>query len=190
MFSYFLSFVDFRFTEFMLFLLRSPIPYISIVSFSSTLNILNTLSSCDKLELIGNVLKLSSDFIQKYCAIEINTAEQPQQTHQRWIDVENNVDRQRLSTLFQRWCLVKNESWVNVHLSSLFQRWQNNIEAMSMELPWFNVDELMLFQRWDLVEIECWADVYLSTLFHRWQNNVGTALKELSQFNVDDPALS
>ena len=83
MFSYFLSFVDFRFTEFMLFLLRSPIPYISIVSFSSTLNILNTLSSCDKLELIGNVLKLSSDFIQKYCAIEINTAEQPQPTHQR-----------------------------------------------------------------------------------------------------------
>ena len=103
--------------------------------------------------------------------------------------LRNNVDRQRLSTLFQRWYLVENESWADVHLSTLFQRWQNNVEATSIELRWFNVYEPMLSQRWNLVEIESWANVCLSTLFQRWWNNVETTLKELLQFNVDDPML-
>ena len=29
--------------------------------------------------------------------------------------------------LFQRWYLVENESWAHVCLSTLFQRWQNNV---------------------------------------------------------------
>ena len=73
--------------------------------------------------------------------------------------------------MFQRWYLVENESWANVHLSTLFQRWQKNVETTLIELRRFNVDEPMLFQRWNLVENESWADVCLSTLFQRWQND-------------------
>ena len=100
-----------------------------------------------------------------------NTRPNPANTstlNERW----NNVDRQRSSTLFQRWYLVENESWADAHLSTLFQRWQNNIETTLIELRRFNVDETKLFQRWDLVENKSWADVCLSTLFQRWQNNV------------------
>ena len=71
----------------------------------------------------------------------------------------------------------------------VFQRWQNIVEATSMELRRFSVDESTLFQRWNLVEKESSADVCLSTLFQRWQNNVETTLKELHQFNVDNPML-
>ena len=101
----------------------------------------------------------------------------------------NNVDRQPSSTLLQRWYLVENESWADLHLSTLFQRWQNNVDTMLIELRRFNVDEPTLFQHWNLVENESWADVCLSTLFQRWQNNVETTLKELRRFNVDDPML-
>ena len=65
-----------------------------------------------------------------------------------------------------------------------------DVEATSIELRWFNVDESILFQRWNLVEIESWADVWLvSMLFQRWQNKVETTLKELRQFNVDESVL-
>ena len=103
------------------------------------------------------------------------------------------------STLKQRWSstfinvettsFVENESWTDTHLSTLFQRWQNNVETTSIELRWFNFDEQMLFQRWNLVEIESWADVCLSTLFQHWQNNVETTLRVLRQFNVNNPIL-
>ena len=89
----------------------------------------------------------------------------------------------------QRWYLVENESWADVHLSTLFQRWRNNVETILIELRRFNVDKPTLFQRWNLVENESWADVCLSTLFQRWQNNVETTLIELRWFNVDDPML-
>ena len=95
-----------------------------------------------------------------------------QQTHQRW----NNVDRQRSSTLFQRWYLVENESWADVHLSTLFQRWQNNVETTLIELRRFNVDEPTLFQRWNLVENESSTDICLSTLFQRWWLNFVSTL--------------
>ena len=68
--------------------------------------------------------------------------------------------------------MADNESWTNVHLSTLFQRWQNSIETPLIELRRFNVDETKLFQLWDLVEDKTWADVCLLTLFQRWQNNV------------------
>ena len=101
----------------------------------------------------------------------------------------NNVDRQRSSTLFQRWYLVVNESWAEIHLSTLFQHWQNNVETTLIELRQFNVDEPTLIKHWNLVENESWANVCLSTLFQRWQNNVETTLIELRWFNVDDPML-
>ena len=47
----------------------------------------------------------------------------------------------------QRWCLVENESWAGVCLSTLFHHWQNNVETTLIELCWFNVDDQMLFQR-------------------------------------------
>ena len=75
----------------------------------------------------------------------------------------------------QRWYLVENETWVDVHLPTLFQRWQNNVEAMSIELCWFNVDEPMLFQRWNFVEIKSQADVCLS-IKCRWPNVVLTLI--------------
>ena len=101
----------------------------------------------------------------------------------------NNLDRQRSSTLFQRWYLVVDESWADVHLSTLFQHWQNHVETTLIELRQFNVDEPTLIQHWNLVENESWANVCLSTLFQRWQNNVETTLIELRWFNVDDPML-
>ena len=60
---------------------------------------------------------------------------------QRW----NNVDRQRSSTLFRRWYLVENESWADVHLSTLFkitfkQRWKNYVSSTSLKQRCFNVE--------------------------------------------------
>ena len=103
------------------------------------------------------------------CNIPANTSK----LNQRW----KNVDRQLSPTLFQRWCLVKYESWADVHLWTLFQRWQNNVEATSIELLWFNVDEPLLFQRWYLIEIESCTDLCLSALLQRWQKNVETNWK-------------
>ena len=85
----------------------------------------------------------------------------------------------------QRWYLVENESWADVHLPTLFQRWRNNVETILIELRRFNVDEPTLFQRWNLIENESWAEVCLSTLFQLWQNNVETTLIELRWFNFD-----
>ena len=101
--------------------------------------------------------------------------------NQRW----SIVDRQHSSTLFQCWCLVENENWADIHLSTLFQHWQNNVEKMFIELRRFNVDDPTLFQRWNSVENESWANVCLSTLFQRWQNNVD----RITSINADDPKL-
>ena len=79
---------------------------------------------------------------------------------------------------YQRWYLVENESWADVHLSTLFQSWQNNVETTLMQLRRFNVDDPILFQRWNLNENESWVYVCLSTLFQRLQNNVETTLTE------------
>ena len=65
----------------------------------------------------------------------------------------------------QRLYLVENESWADLHLLMLFQRWQNNVETTSRELRRFNVDKPTLFQPWYLVENESWGDVCLSTFF-------------------------
>ena len=90
---------------------------------------------------------------------------------------------------FQLWYLVENESWADIHLLMLFQRWQKNVGTALIELRWFDVGEPTLFQRWNLVENESWAGVCLSTVFQRWKNNVETTLKELHRFSVDDPKL-
>ena len=66
---------------------------------------------------------------------------------------------------------------VVVHLSTFFQRWQNNVKKRSIELRLFNVDELTLFQH-------LFIDV-ASTL----TNNVETTLKEYRRFNVGNPVL-
>ena len=93
---------------------------------------------------------------------------------QRW----NNIDPQRSSTLFQRWYLIENESWVDIHLSTLLQRWQNNVETTLIEIrrinvgePKFNVDAPKLFHCWYLVEKEGWVNVYSSALRKQHRNN-------------------
>ena len=83
----------------------------------------------------------------------------------------NNVDRQHSSTLFQRWYLVENESWADVCLSTLFQRWQNNVETTLKELRRFNVDDPMLFHCWYLVEKESWFNLGSSALGKQHWNN-------------------
>ena len=50
------------------------------------------------------------------------------------------------------WNLAKNESGANVCLPTLFQRWQNNVEAALKLFRPFNIDGLMFFQYWYLVE--------------------------------------
>ena len=73
-------------------------------------------------------------------------------------------------TFFQCSNLVENESWPDVCLSTLFQRWQNHVETTLKELRRFNVDDLMLFQRWCLLENESSVNVCSSALVHRWEN--------------------
>ena len=57
------------------------------------------------------------------------------------------------STLFQRWYLVENESWLDVHVSTLFQHWQKNVQTTLTELRRFNVDvvsTLIVSSKWNL----------------------------------------
>ena len=82
-----------------------------------------------------------------------------------------------------------NQLWNDIDLwrsSTLFQRWQNNVETTAIALRRFNVDKSTSSQCLILVENESWADVCLSTLFGRWQNNLETTLKELHRFNAND----
>ena len=48
-----------------------------------------------------------------------------------------NVDE---VTLFQSWNLGEKESWADVCLSTLFQRWRNNVETILKKLSRSNVD--------------------------------------------------
>ena len=107
-----------------------------------------------------DALRLVTYLCMKMEAIPANTST----LNQRW----NNIDRQRSSTLFQRLYLVGNESWVNVCLSTLFQRWQNNVETTLIELRPLNVNDSMLFKRRYLVENESWTNAYLPALFWLW----------------------
>ena len=90
-----------------------------------------------------------------------------QQTHQRW----NNVDRQCSSTLFRRWYLVENESWADVHLSTLFQRWQNNVDRItSIQRRWTNVVSPLKFGwKWKLSR-RMFIDVVSTLTKQRWNN--------------------
>ena len=81
-----------------------------------------------------------------------------------------NVDE---PTFFPHWSLVKNESWAEVCLSALLQRWQNNIEQHRQNY----VDSMFMtlwFQRWYLVKNGSWVNICSSTLHWRWENNVET----------------
>ena len=77
-----------------------------------------------------------------------------QETGQRW----NNGDRQFSSNLFYHWYVVANESWTNGCLLSLFQRWQDKVETMFIELLFSNLwkkifkDDSILVQQWYFVE--------------------------------------
>ena len=105
-----------------------------------------------------------------------------QQTHQRWINIETTL----IVNIHQRCYLVENESWADVHLSTLFQRWQNNVETTSIELHRFNVDEPTLLnrfmfidvvstlskQRWNKSNFEATLSIFVVLVFTReWLNN-------------------
>ena len=91
-----------------------------------------------------------------------------------------NVDE---PTLFQHWSLVKNESWAEVCLSALLQRWQNNIDRITLiQCRWlcgFNVDiwlkmeveSTYVLRRWGN-NIETTFSIFVALLFTRqWLNN-------------------
>ena len=81
-----------------------------------------------------------------------------------------NVDE---PTLLQRWNLIENGNWADVCLSTLFQRWQNNVETTLIELRWSNVDDPMSFQCWYYVEKESWVNGCSSVLRKlHWKNFV------------------
>ena len=77
---------------------------------------------------------------------------------ERWRSTLNQrcVDRQRSSTLFQRWYFVENESWADVHFSTLCQCWQNNTESTpikttSIQRRLLNVVSTLIFGwKWKL----------------------------------------
>ena len=48
-------------------------------------------------------------------------------------------------TLFQRWYWFENESWADVCLSTLFQRWKNKVKTLLMDLLLFTIDGPVLF---------------------------------------------
>ena len=110
------------------------------------------------------------------------------------INVETTLICQRSSTLFQCWCLVENESWTDVHLSTLFQRWQNNVDRIaSIQRRWTKVVPSLKFgwkwklsrrmfvdvvsaltkQRWNNVDrvtlTQCWWPNFVSTLALGWK---------------------
>ena len=95
------------------------------------------------------------------------------------------------STLKQRWYLVENESWADVHLWMLFQRWQNNIETLLIELRRWNVDEPTCFnvEIWLKTKVEptyvyrhCFK-VDKTTLKQRWKSYVDSMMMTQCCFN-------
>ena len=129
--------------------LKNPSKHIDV---ESTL-IVNVHRRCFNVD-IWLKMKVEPTYIFRRC---FNVEETP------WIKLRRfNVDYQ---TLFQRWCLVENESWVDVCLSTLFQRWQNNVETTLIELRRFNVDDSMLFKRRYLVKNESWTNACLPRCF-------------------------
>ena len=109
----------------------------------------NFQQQCEVIDRLPNEIpRVTMFLIDQSATVSIQlTSDYPANTltlNQRW----NNVDRQCSSTLFPRWYLVENESWADICLPTLFQRWQNNVETALIEPHWFNADNPMLFQRW------------------------------------------
>ena len=75
--------------------------------------------------------------------------------------------------MFQRWYLVENESWAGVHLSRLFQSWQNNVEKMlitSIQRRRTNVaSTLKSGWKWKLSR-RMFIDVVSTLTKQRWNN--------------------
>ena len=81
--------------------------------------------------------------------------------------------------------MFENESWPDVHLSTLSQRWQNNVET-----TWYNyVDSTSMNQRCLNVEIWLKMKVEPTYVYQRFLNVDKTTLIELRWLNVDDPML-
>ena len=61
---------------------------------------------------------------------------------------------------------------MKVEPTYFYRRWQNNVETMSIELRWFNIDDPMLFQRWYYFEKESWVNTCSSVLRKQHWNNL------------------
>ena len=97
-----------------------------------------------------------------------------QQTHQRWSSTFINI-----VSKFQR---------ADVHLSTLLQRSQNNVETTLIELRRFNVDKPTLFQLWYWLKMKFeptyvyrhflkrWSKIDGVTLIQCWWPNVASTL--------------
>ena len=87
-----------------------------------------------------------------------------------------NVDE---PSLFQRWNLFENESWADVCLSTLFQRWKNYVDLMLLTQCCFIVDIWLKRKieskyddrRWEN-SIETTLSIFVVLMFTRkWRNN-------------------
>ena len=85
-----------------------------------------------------------------------------QQTHQRWSSTFINI-----VSKFQR---------VDVHLSTLLQRSQNNVETTLIELRWFNVDKPTLFQLWYWLKMKVEPTYVYRHFLKRWSKIDGVTL--------------
>ena len=92
---------------------------------------------------------------------------------QHW---KSYVDSMSVNQRCFSWNLAENESWANVCLPTLFQRWQNNVETALKLFRRFNIDGLMLFQYWYLVENESWVNPFSSALPQCWEKSIETTL--------------
>ena len=56
------------------------------------------------------------------------------------------LNQRQTSTLKQRWIMVGFDSWMDVEMTTLNQRWLADVESTSITWRWFNVDCLTLNQ--------------------------------------------
>ena len=118
--------------------------------------------------------------------LQLNSKNIPANTStlkQHWSSTFINV----VSTLIFSW----KWSWADVHLSTLFRRWQNNVETTSIELRRFNVDKTRCFnvETWLKMKVEpthvyrCCFNVDETTLKQHWKNYVDSTSINQCCFN-------
>ena len=96
------------------------------------------------------------------------------------INVESKlkrVDCQHSSTLLQHWYLVENESWANIYLSTLIQRW-NEVLFSTLKYGYHNFTSIVSYHQncfWWKPKFNVVSKL-ASTFNQRWQYDVSSTL--------------